>query len=80
LALKNFGFTGIGAHGKNITTNPITRISGYMRSELTNATLPIYIVAQDPDETKVQTCFAQATIPTLPEETYGIPGFADFDI
>jgi hypothetical protein len=51
-----------------------------MRSELTNATLPIYIVAQDPDETKVQTCFAQATIPTLPEETYGIPGFADFDI
>jgi hypothetical protein len=72
--------TGFGAHGKNITSGPITKFSGYMRSEQTNVTLPIYIVAQDPDETKVQACFAQAMIPTIPQETYGIPGFADFDI
>jgi hypothetical protein len=71
---------GFGGHGKNISSGPITKFSGYLRSEQTNVPLPIYIVAQDPDETKIQACFAQAMIPTLPQETYGIPGFADFDI
>jgi hypothetical protein len=60
--------TGFGAHGKNITSSPITKFSGYMRSEQTNVPLPIYIVAYDPDETKIQACFAQPMVPTLPQE------------
>jgi hypothetical protein len=71
---------GFGAHGKNNSSDPISQFSGYMRSERTNAQIPIYVLAQDPDESKVLACFPHPWIPTLPQETFGIPAFADFDI
>lgn len=72
--------TGFGAHGKNNSSQPIEHFSGYLRSDLTNATLPLFLLAQDPDETKLKICLAQTWVPTLPQETFGIPAFADFDI
>ena len=69
---------GFGAHGKNITKDPITEFKGYIRSDITNARLPIFLVAQDLNASP-GLIFADA-IPTRPEETYGIPGLADFEI
>jgi hypothetical protein len=69
---------GFQAHGKNYSTEPISEFSGYMRLDLTNVQLPIYILAQDVDESKIAVCTPR--IPTAPQETFGIPGFADFDI
>ena len=51
-----------------------------MRSDLTNAQIPIYLQAQEPDVSKIQACFPHPWIPTAPEETYGIPAFAEFDV
>jgi hypothetical protein len=51
-----------------------------MRSDLTNAQIPIYLEAQEPDTNKIQACFPHPWIPTNPDETFGIPAFADFDI
>jgi hypothetical protein len=72
--------TGFGAHGRNDSSQPIDHFSGYLRSDLTNVQLPLFVLGQDPDESKLKVCFAQSWIPTLPQETFGIPGFADFDI
>jgi hypothetical protein len=72
--------TGFGAHGKNNSSPPILNFSGYLRSDVTNVQLPILVLAQDPDESKVKACFAQAWVPTIPQETFGIPAFADFDV
>jgi hypothetical protein len=72
--------TGFGAHGKSILNAPISHFSGYLRSDLTNAQIPILIVAQDSDEEKAKVCVGQPWVPTRPEETFGIPPFADFDI
>jgi hypothetical protein len=69
-----------GAQGKNNSGDPISQFSGYMRSDRTNAQIPIYILAQSADEAKIQACFQHPWIPTLPEETFGIPPFADFQI
>lgn len=69
---------GFQAHGKNNSNDPISKFSGYIRSDLTNATLPIYIMAQDEDETKFPVCVPR--VPTRPDETLGIPPFADFDV
>ena len=69
---------GFQAHGKNNSNGPISQFSGYMRSDLTNAQRPIYILAQDIDESKIPVCVPR--IPTLPQETFGIPAFAEFDI
>lgn len=69
---------GFQAHGKNNINGPIDDFSGFMRSDLTNKSLPIYILAQDTDETKLPVCVPR--LPTLPQETLGIPPFADFDV
>jgi hypothetical protein len=72
---------GIGAHGRNTSNDPISEFKGYVRSDLTNAHLPIFILAEDPDiAAKDPSPFFPANIPTRPEETYGIPGLAEFDI
>jgi hypothetical protein len=71
---------GFGAHGKNISGDPISQFSGYLRSERTNAEIPIYILAQDANESKAIACFPHPWIPTVPGETFGIPPLADFEI
>ena len=71
---------GFQAHGKNNSDDPISQITGFMRSDLTNAQIPIYLHAQDPDESKTLACFPHPWIPTLPEQTFGVPSLADFDI
>jgi len=70
---------GFGAHGKNTSKDPITEFKGIARSDLTNEQLPIYIIAHDPKAAD-QGPFHSSEIPTLPEETFGIPGMAEFDI
>lgn len=72
--------TGFGAHGKNISSLPIESFKGRLRSDLTNAEIPLYVLAQEPDEQKLKICLAHPFIPTLPQQTFGIPAFADFDI
>lgn len=72
--------TGFGGHGRNISNHPIQQFTGYLRSDLTNVQLPIFLLAQDQDEAKLKICLANPWIPTLPQETFGIPAFADFDI
>ncbi len=69
-----------GAKGKNNSNKPISKFSGYLRSEQTNVPIPIYLLAQEPDESKIIACFPHPWIPTLAEETFGIPAFADFEI
>jgi hypothetical protein len=69
---------GFQAHGKNNSSDPITEFSGFIRSVLTNAPRPIYILAQDADESKIPACSLR--VPTLSEDTFGIPPFADFDV
>ena len=72
---------GFGAHGKNTSKDPITEFKGYIRSDLTNAQLPIYIIAFGPDhQARPGEISFPNMFPTLPEETYGIPGLAEFDI
>lgn len=72
---------GFQAHGKNTSADPISEFSGYMRSDLTNAQRPILLMAQEPTADPSRPSFIRPLlIPTLPEQTYGIPGLADFDI
>jgi hypothetical protein len=71
---------GIGAHGKNTSKDPITEFIAYVRSDLTNARLQIFIMAQNPDAPVIPTPFQPEQIPTRPEQTFGIPGLAEFDI
>lgn len=68
--------SGFVAHGKNTSADPITQFKGYMRSDITNEQWPIYLIAEDPNAKSV----FDARIPTLPDETFGIPAGADFDI
>ena len=69
---------GFQAHGKNNSSDPISEFSGFIRSRLTNAPRQIYILAQDADESKTLACSLK--VPTLPQDTFGIPPFADFDV
>ncbi len=72
---------GFQAHGKNTSADPISEFSGYMRSDLTNAQRPILLMAQEPTADPNRPSFMRAPlIPTLPDQTYGIPGLAEFDI
>jgi hypothetical protein len=57
---------GFQAHGKNNSDKPINNISGVVRSLITNKEFPIKIMAEG--------------TPTSPNDTNGIPPFADFDI
>ena len=75
--IRVFGF---GAHGKNTSKDPITEFRGYIRSDLTNARLPIFIMAENPEAPATANPFEPRHIPTRPEETFGIPGLAEFDI
>jgi hypothetical protein len=65
-----------GAHGKNNSSEPINDFEGFIRSDLTNETAPLYLIALESSATNV--CSPSA--PTLPKDTSGIPPFADFDI
>jgi hypothetical protein len=67
---------GFGAHGRNNSAEPINDFSGYIRSDVTNETIPLYIMAAVSDTPNA--CIPTAN--TLPKDTLGIPGFADFDI
>jgi hypothetical protein len=71
---------GFQAHGKSNSAKPIEHFSGFMRSELTNEQIPIYLMAQDAFDPSQKVCLVPGWIPTLPEETFGIPPFADFDV
>lgn len=74
---------GFQAHGKNTSTDPITEFSGAMRSDRTNEQRPIFLLAQEaPSETDPNrpSFIRPPMIPTQPDETFGIPGLADFDI
>ena len=71
---------GFQAHGKNNSNDPITEFSGYIRSDATNARRPIYLQAQDQEENKTLACLPHPWIPTLPDQTFGIPPLADFEI
>jgi hypothetical protein len=73
---KSIRVGGFQATGKNKTADPVTQFKGYIRVDRTNRTDPIYIVA---GEEKSKGPFDNI-IPTLPEETYGIPGLAEFKI
>jgi hypothetical protein len=67
---------GFGAHGKNNSAEPINDFSGYVRSDITNETIPLYLVAAVSDTSNA--CMPAAN--ALPKDTLGIPGFADFDV
>lgn len=69
-----------GGHGRNVSDRPINKFSGLLRSEQTNVTIPIFLLAQDPDESKAVACFPHAWIPTPADDTFGIPPFAEFEI
>jgi len=69
-----------GAKGKNRTDQPISNFTGFLRSEQTNVTIPIYLLAQNTDESKHIACFPHPWIPTIGADTFGIPAFADFEI
>jgi hypothetical protein len=73
-------FINFGAHGKNISKSAISQFSGYLQSDLTNARLPIYLLAQSAETPTALACFPYPWIPTRPEETYSIPPLADFEI
>jgi hypothetical protein len=65
-----------GAHGKNNSAEPLTDFTGYIRSDVTNATIPLYINAAEADAVNACT----PVVPTSPKDTLGIPGFANFDV
>jgi hypothetical protein len=50
--------TGFGGQGRNISSQPIEHFSGYLRSDVTNVRLPIFLLAQDQDEAKLKVCLA----------------------
>jgi hypothetical protein len=57
---------GFQAHGRNNSDKPINNISGFVRSNITNKELLVKFLVQG--------------IPVAPDETNGIPPFAEFDI
>jgi hypothetical protein len=71
---------GFQAHGKNISNKATEHLTGYVRSEVTNVQLPIYLLAQAQEDPKPNVCYAQTWVPTVPQETFGLPPFADFQL
>ncbi|HEY5067063.1 MAG TPA: hypothetical protein VIJ04_19850 [Xanthobacteraceae bacterium] len=69
---KEITAVGFAAIGKNISPDPINDFQGYIRSDMTNETVPIYILAANTVATRACTL----AVPTLPEDTKGIPGFS----
>lgn len=80
---QEFRVVGFQAHGKNTSPDPITEFSGVMRSDRTNEERPVYLLAQE-STAKTDPHFPPYVrppmIPTPPEETFGIPGLAEFNI
>jgi hypothetical protein len=72
---------GFQAHGKNTSTDPISDINGFVRSDRTNEQRPIYLAAEDltPDPNR-PAYVPVPMLPTSPDDTFGIPGLADLDI
>lgn len=69
------------AHGKNTSADSISDFSGYIRSDLTNAQRQILLLAQEPiTDHKAPSNALWPSYPTAPDQTYGIPGLADFEI
>ncbi len=64
--LGNDMLVGFQAHGKNNSDKPISHVSGYVKSLITNREVPINIIADGQ--------------PTKPDDTNGIPPFAEFDV
>jgi hypothetical protein len=62
---------GIQAHGKNNRNEPISEISGFVRSDITNRKLPINLLVYGDNNMPE---------PVPPQDTYGIPPLAEFDI
>lgn len=71
---KEIRVGGVQVVGKNTSSDPVTQFKGILRADRTNRTDPFYLIAA---EVPSHGPFDQI-IPTLPEETYGIPGLADF--
>jgi hypothetical protein len=71
---------GFQAHGKNTSPDPITEFTRAMRSDRTNEERPILFLAQETAKEGAPPFGIPAMVPTLPVETYGIPGLADFDV
>jgi hypothetical protein len=70
-----------GPHNMDGLLLHVSEFSGIMRSDFTNAQRPIYLLAQDPNTANRSPVGPpQVMLPTLPDDTYGIPGLADFDI
>jgi hypothetical protein len=59
-------FFGFQAHGKNNSDKPISHVSGIVKSYITNKEFPIKLLVQGR--------------PVDPEQTNGIPPFAEFDV
>jgi len=59
-------FSGFQAWGTNVSPSPISRVSGFVRSNLTNETFPLFMVVNG--------------LPLPPDETRGIPLGARFNI
>ncbi|MGP0060457.1 MAG: hypothetical protein ACLPID_14325 [Beijerinckiaceae bacterium] len=70
---------GVQAIGKNTSGDPVSQFKGFVRVDRTNKTEIFYLIAGEADSSKMRTPF-DLNIPTLPEETYGIPGLANFKI
>lgn len=73
---QGVNIVGFGGIGKNITADPIDDFQGYLRSDLTNETLPIYFMAADAGAAHA----CMISVPTPPEQTLGIPAFSLFAI
>jgi hypothetical protein len=73
---QEINIIGFGGIGKNISSNPIDDFQGYLRSDMTNEIVPIYILAVDAGAAHACTFAA----PTLPSDTLGIPAFSAVQI
>jgi hypothetical protein len=69
---QEINVVGFGAVGKNMSAEPINDFQGYLRSDVTNKTEPLYILAANAPVAHV----CSLVVPTLPENTEGIPGFS----
>jgi hypothetical protein len=58
--------------GKNTSADPVTQFKGVLRVNATNREAPFFILAGDADTTKLRSTL-DLQIPTVPENTYGIP-------
>jgi hypothetical protein len=70
--IRVFGFQ---ANGRNISGSAISNIKGYIKSITTNRELPIYLLIMEKQNFPIP-----IPVPIAPNDTYGIPPFADFSV